>query len=429
MFGRTWHLPHWGSDHPHPLRRQVGLTILIALLLATIVLLLLPPHARGNFVYWANDTESTIGRAKINGSGVNNAFISGLSDVHGVAVDSRFIYWTQGVGGTSSIGRANLDGSGANPNFIPNSAGINFSDLPAPGIAVTQNAIFFGRNQPGSIGRANLDGTNPNPSLITLTPDPICGVAADPNFVYWLDIGLGAGVYRAGQDGSNPQVFITGVIGGCGLAVDGSFFYWAANGAIGRAPVGGGTANNSFIPNTSSAGNTTCGVAVNPQYVFWGNEAGGSAPDFIGRANLNGSSPNPTLIPGPSNPCLMAAAPSNKITINSVTRKKKKGTAVIDAKVPGPGQVTLNQISTPPDVNATAAADKQVGLTITQASSFKLAVKPQGKTAKKLKKQVRKKGKGKVKVNVFIHFVPAGVAGVPNTQSLKVKLIKRGKKK
>jgi TRAP-type C4-dicarboxylate transport system substrate-binding protein len=125
----------------------------------------------------------------------------------------------------------------------------------------------------------------------------------------------------------------------------------------------------------------------------------------------------------------MAAAPSNKITVNSITKKKKKGTATINAKVPGPGQVTLNQVNTPPDVNATAAGVKQQGLTIPAASSFKLAVKPTGKTAKKLKKQVKKKGKGKVKVTVFIHFVPAGVAGVPNTDQLTVTLVKQGKKK
>ncbi|MFL5908181.1 MAG: hypothetical protein ACJ75Z_11390 [Solirubrobacterales bacterium] len=428
MLGRLSHASHsHEEEHHHPLLRRIGLTIVAALLLASMALLLLPPHARGNFVYWANDTESTIGRAKINGTGVNNAFIAGLDNVHGVAVDSRFIYWTQGVGATSSIGRANLDGSGVNPSFIPSSAGLNFQNLPAPGIAVTSIALFFGKTAPGFIGRANVDGSNPNPSLINVGADTVCGIAADPNFVYWLDIGLGAGVHRAGPDGSNPQEFITDATGMCGLAVDGSFLYWIATGnSIGRAPVGGGAANNNFIPGANSAGNTACGVSVNPQYVFWGNAG---AADFIGRANLNGSSPNPTLISGPTNPCLMAAAPSNKITINSVTRKKKKGTATIDAKVPGPGQVTLNQISTPPDVNATAAAVKQIGLTIPSASSFKLAVKPQGKTAKKLKKQVRKKGKGKVKVKVFIHFVPAGVAGVPNTNPLTVKLIKRGKKK
>jgi len=118
-----------------------------------------------------------------------------------------------------------------------------------------------------------------------------------------------------------------------------------------------------------------------------------------------------------------------------VGKNKKKGTASINAKVPAPGQVTLNQTNTPPDVNAVAAGVKQVGLTITQASSFKLAVKPTGKTAKKLNKQIKKqlkkkrKAKAKASVTVFIHFVPAGVSGVPNTQQVKVTLIKQAKKK
>ena len=58
-------------------------------------------------------------------------------------------------------------------------------------------------------------------------------------------------------------------------------------------------------------------------------------------------------------------------------------------------------------------------------------MKPTGKTAKKLNKQAKKKGKGKVKQTVFIHFVPSGVAGVPNDQAVSVTLIKqpKGKKK
>jgi hypothetical protein len=62
-------------------------------------------------------------------------------------------------------------------------------------------------------------------------------------------------------------------------------------------------------------------------------------------------------------------------------------------------------------------------------------VKPTGKTAKKLNKQVKKqlrkkrKAKAKASVTVFIHYVPAGVAGVPNTERLKVTLIKQRQKK
>jgi hypothetical protein len=403
---------------------------LVALLTAITVLLVAAGDASANFVYWASGGQTTIGRAKLNGSGVNNAFITGLSNVGGVAVDSKYIYWTQGTTATSSIGRANLDGTGVNQNFIPHAGSVQDFD-PAPshaGIAVNGSSIFWDNTGSGFVGRANIDGSSPTGSLVQAGPDPACGIAADQNFVYWLDVGLAQSVSRATVNGGDKQTnYINGATGSCGVAVDSNFLYWGSTSkAIGRAPVGGGTANNNFIPSAVPAANSVCGVAVNSQYVFWGNSG---ASDFIGRANLGGGSSNPSLIAGPTDPCLPAAAPANKITVTSVTRKKKKGTATIGAKVPGPGQVTLNQVSTPPDTNAVASAVKQQGLTLTAAGSFKLAVKPTGKTAKKLKKQVKKKGRGKVKVKVFIHFNPAGVAGVPNTRQVTVELIKQGKKK
>lgn len=342
----------------------------------------------------------------------------------GVAVDSKYIYWADT--GADRIGRANLDGSGVNLNFI--TAGV----IDPQGVAVTSNAgIFWANNVPGSktIGHANLDGSSPVANFAAVTY--ACGVAADQSFVYWLD-NTNSRIGRVPVTGGAPDPnFITVPTGaGCGVAVDGNYLYWAASpNNVGRVPVGGGTADPNFIPNATSGILFRPAPAVNSQYVFWSNPSSTPGSGAIGRANINGSSPNASLITGVASPNLLAAAPSNKITVNSVTRKKKKGTATINAKVPGPGQVTLNQTNTPPDVNATAAAVKQVGLTITQASSFKLPVKPKGKTAKKLKKQVKKKGKGKVKVKVFIHFVPAGVAGVPNSEQVTVTLVKKGKKK
>jgi hypothetical protein len=411
-------------SRPQVQSRGRGTKAVVAGLLAAIVLLLLPPLANANFVYWTNEGGTTIGRAKINGTGVNNSFITGLDDPHGVAVDSKYIYWSQGSATTGSIGRANLDGSGANPNFIPHTPEINHPF----GVAVTPTAVFWAEvNQ--YIGRANLDGSSPQPQFINLGSSGFnaCGIAADSSFLYWTDTQITGAIGRASQAGGAPSTdFISGAVANanCGAAVDNSFIYWSSVGTVGRAAIDGSGATDSFIP--AAGGAAVGGVAVNPQYLFWVNP---TSPTFIGRSNINGSAPNSTFIVGPSSPRLLAAAPSNKITVNSITRKKKKGTATINAKVPGPGQVTLNQTSTPPDVNATAAAVKQVGLTITQASSFKLAVKPVGKTAKKLKKQVKKKGHGRVNVKVFIHFVPAGVTGVPNTKPVTVALIRQGKKK
>lgn len=425
MFGHRPLLAHahQGAHHQHPLLRQIGIAIPIAALLAIVALLVLAPHARANFVYWTNDAPgNSIGRAKINGTGLNDSFITGLNRPIGVAVDSRYIYWADW--NANQIGRANLDGTGKKYDFI--------TGVHPEGIAVTASAGIFWGNDTGTsdtIGHANIDGTSPTTSFAS-TGTSICGVAADQSFVYWLD-NTNNRIGRVPLSGGTPDPnFVSLPAGsGCGLAVDGSYLYWPASQSVGRVPVGGGAPDPNFIPNATSGILFSPSPAVNPQYVFWSNPSSTPGAGAIGRANLNGTSPNPSLIPGVAAPNLLAAAPSNKITINSIARKKKKGTAVINAKVPGPGQVTLNQTNTPPDANATAAAVKQVGLTLTGASSFNLPVKPTGKTAKRLKKQVAKKGKGKVKVTVFIHFVPAGVAGVANTDPVTVKLIKRGKRK
>jgi Low-density lipoprotein receptor repeat class B len=41
------------------------------------------------FVYWANGFTGTIRRANLDGSGVDQSFITGASDPAGVAVDAR----------------------------------------------------------------------------------------------------------------------------------------------------------------------------------------------------------------------------------------------------------------------------------------------------------------------------------------------------
>ena len=71
----------------------------------------------GDFVYWTVPDANAIGRAGMNGTGVDQTFITGLQGVQGVAVNSAGIFWTNTD--TGSIGRANLDGTGINQNFRP----------------------------------------------------------------------------------------------------------------------------------------------------------------------------------------------------------------------------------------------------------------------------------------------------------------------
>lgn len=363
-------------------RRCPSVTGVAALLAAALSLLIGSSQAHADFVYWTSGPpNSSIARAKLNGTAVNTRFIPGLDHPHGVAVDSRYVYWTQGDATTGSIGRANLDGTGANPNFL---------------------------------GATNSE----------------CGLIADSNYLYFLNSG-GAQVGRAAFDASviapdfasTPQAF-------CGLAVDINYLYWAtgASNSVGRVPVGGGSAEPSFIED-GSAGGGTSGVAVNSQYVFWGNYG----TDTIGRAGVNGAGRNPSLIGSagitdPADPPQLVAAPSNKITLKWTANNRKKGTVSIVAGVPGPGVVSLDETNTSPDAGASAASVSPVSMALPRAEVFELTVKPTGKTAKKLDKRVLKKGKGRATVGVFIHFIPDGVAGVPNTLPVTVTLIKKGRR-
>ena len=67
-------------------------------------------------VYWSNDAGGSIGRANLDGSGVNQGFITGANHPDLMAIDGGHIYWANESANT--IGRANLDGSGVNESFI-----------------------------------------------------------------------------------------------------------------------------------------------------------------------------------------------------------------------------------------------------------------------------------------------------------------------
>ncbi|MGD0240639.1 MAG: hypothetical protein ABSB59_09955 [Streptosporangiaceae bacterium] len=73
-------------------------------------------------LYWSNTTasgNSMIGRARLNGTDVDQNFIAvpdGPSGVSALAVNARYIYWTDETGRT--IGRARLDDTQVNQQFI-----------------------------------------------------------------------------------------------------------------------------------------------------------------------------------------------------------------------------------------------------------------------------------------------------------------------
>jgi len=169
----------------------------------------------GQHIYWSNSYENTIGRANVDGSGVNQSFITNSAGIvgqpEGVAVDGAHIYWANNqssqAGESQTIGRANLDGSDVNQNFITG------ANTPA-GVAVGPADIFWSNTAPlvGSIGHATINGGDVNQSLRFITaglPIPVfpalpSGVAVQGSYVYWANFGSTT-IGRANLDGTGAE--------------------------------------------------------------------------------------------------------------------------------------------------------------------------------------------------------------------------------
>ena len=228
--------------------RPRGRALALAVTLAVMVSGCLAAQADA-FIYWTSSNSNAIGRANLDGTGVNQSFITGASGPAGVAVDGQHVYWANNSNGP--IGRANLDGTGVNQSFIT----AQFPD----GVAVDGQHVYWTNLQSTTIGRANLDGTGVDQSFITADSDP-SGVAVDGQHIYWSNFNSGT-VGRSNLDGTGvDQSFITGASHPDGVAVDGQHVYWTnlGNGTIGRSNLDGSGVNQRFITGLSDPS----GVAV-----------------------------------------------------------------------------------------------------------------------------------------------------------------------
>ena len=406
----------------------------VALALTTLALATLALTARADaFVYWTwNITPPTtqasgIGRANLDGTGVNQSFIAGVAPVvytTGLAVDGAHVYWASGFGPGpvgSGIGRANLDGTGANPRFI--------TGIPIPAkLAVDADHIYW--TSGAGIGRANLDGTGVDESFI----DPsatrggrISGVAVSADHIYWAS---NTAQYPPPPGGENAigcaNLDGTGVNHGFisatadDVEVDGAHIYWTNVNGIGRANVDGTGVKEGFITATP-AYPVAASVAVDGAHVYWGNLVANSSNDTIGRANLDGTGVDQRFIAAGGDPLGVAvdravppsSGPSscpprpNDFSFGKLKRNLKKGTAKLSVRVPGPGELVLAK------TKRLRADSKQA----TAAGKISLRMRAYKKAATKLARR------GKLKLNARVTFTPPD--GAPNTKSKKVKLKRR----
>ena len=354
----------------------------VALVLAALAVATLALAARADaYVYWTDAAKDTIGRANLDGTGVDRSFIRGLVHPEAIAVDTThgYLYWvnanpccTSDPGGT--IGRANLDGTGVDPDFI--------SGIGSPhGVAVDGAHVYWddthttvtptGSVSDFAIGRANLDGT-----------------------------GVDQGFIEPG--------------GGNGLAVDDAHVYWSVATWINRANLNGTGAEYGFI-DLQRIDTVMYEIAVNGSHIYWIGNVGPSR-NAIGRANLDGSRVTNKLITGfnpfggsdPTGLALDALGPppSNEFGVRGV-KVNRKGSAKLTVKVAGPGELELAKTGSVKGQRKRAA----------QSGKAKLTVKAKGKAKKRLNKR------GKTTVKAKVTYTPDG--GTSDTKSKTIKLVKR----
>jgi hypothetical protein len=221
----------------------------IAIVVVSAALAVAAPAAQG-YVYWTDSgpglsgVGTTLGRANVDGNGVEATFVTGASGPGGVVSVGPYVYWGNSGSG-ASIARANTDGSGVNETFIP---GVN-----AHGLA-TDGTYLYWTDGNEYVGRARLDGT-----------------AADAHFI---DLGVLAGPF--------------------GIAVSGGKLYVGEPSQIVEVPATGGTASP-FVSPLSGAPVGVLGIVAANGYLFFSelSPKGGS----IGRVDLSGAGLDESVIP------------------------------------------------------------------------------------------------------------------------------------
>ena len=236
------------------------------------------PTAASAAVYWGAGW--SIAGANLDGSNFDPEYIGAFDSLEigqacGVAVDSAHIYWADSA--RNQIGRANLDGT--DPEF----AFITGADAPC-GVAVDGRHIFWANTAGNSIGRANLDGSDVRQKFVTGMTQP-CGVAVRGSLLYWaspFEDAIGIGL--ANEVGPIDRTWVEGAVAACGVAVDEWHIYWGSFGtSIGRSDGNGEHVEPSFITGLVRP----CGIAINGSHLFWTEQADGGG--WLGRARLDGS--------------------------------------------------------------------------------------------------------------------------------------------
>lgn len=191
-----------------------------------------PIISEGSHIYWGDApgvSGDAIGRANLDGSGASQDFIPTPGGLFAIATDGTYIYWTDG---TRYVGRASINGTGVDAQFIDMGSQEPF------GIAASGGILYIGED--GRIMSAPSNGGSPPSVFASISGQFPLSLAVANGYVYWA-ASPGNAIGRVLTDGADlDESYVPGLQFPTGVATDGNELYWADKGAgaIGRATIG-----------------------------------------------------------------------------------------------------------------------------------------------------------------------------------------------
>ncbi len=204
----------------------------------------------GTFLYWSNDSSNSIGRARLDGRDTpNQSFIQTSAAPKSLAVHGDYVYWASDLG----IGRALKNGTGTPDNSFVAGSGVT-------GVAATANGLYLTNQSSGdtaSMSRVPLGGGSPSTLFAIADTVPIRPIVSGEK-LYWLN-NLSGSIGRATlaadgslESGSVEESFITGASFPSSVTVGGGFIYWSHGTNIGRATLDGSSPDQTFLEGAGS---------------------------------------------------------------------------------------------------------------------------------------------------------------------------------
>ena len=398
--------------------RAVGLTLgaVFALLTALLVSsLAFAPRAEA-YIYWTDIDTQTMGRAKLNGTGVEPGFLDVTRGP--MTVDARHIYWVTGKNG-DKVARARIDGTGIDRSYITELVPLVCGRVCSGYLAdLAVDAGYIYGASLNSIGRANLDGTGVDQNFIPTSHPTAVGCRRQPRLLAPIRGTVEPNsIGRANLDGTGvDEQFISGLDSAFDVAVDARHVYWTGyyEKTIGRANLDGTGVDQNFIDIATGRPGVRR-LAIDDNHIYWTNTSEGA----IGRANLDGTGVDSQFISGLDSPIFIAVnalRPVGKVTADR-TQRQRGNKIRITVKVKAKQRLTA-RATAKVKVNPTYSL-KPTTMKVATGRAKILRLKPRNKAqAKEIAAALRRGEKAKAKVTVRL----TGRAGNRESERFTVRL-------